>query len=799
MFIKNTFAFFLASAAIAASSVSAGGVRGVVHEKVGVIRGSRYLKENNNNMNNNNMNNDNANSVTVTTVDTVAVVPVAVTPPVSLTPTGVNLWLSICSTQRLATCAGGAQINGCTQCLYAQSFLSSAGDAGINSCSTRFCSGCNDEARTFYNCGAQPVGSAPIVSTTTEVASTTTNVVAAPIADPEPVVVIVPNFADSTTSEGCPILQPVTGSDCSGKIPEPFLYHKCYYTSYICSCRTDSPYYICTERQAVVQAPVVTVPVVTGTPVNTTPANPVATIPGGGEAGCSDAVISGSVCSSVGESCCVGGQSLCVCGSGNQFVCQQSVCGVQVTVPETPAEPVQENPVTDAAPVTPAEPVQETPVTDAAPVTSAEPVQETPVTDAAPETPAEPVQETPVTETVPETTPVTETTTTVATTEGGFTIPDGTDFSRLNEECPSTITNCDSCSLPEGAFETSCSAFSSLDYQGTTYSDARIQCRCYTQDNPNPVWECRYVADAEGTITVNVSPSCVADQGTVSATGDVQPVQETPVTDVAVVTVVAAPETPAVAVEQTPVTETVPETAPITDTTTSVVVTGTAVVTDTTGTVAVTGTTTTVTATGSGVTIPSGTNFSLLNAECPSTITNCDSCSVPNGGFEGSCTANSSLDYQGTTYSDARIQCRCYTQDNPNPVWDCRYIADSENTITVDVSPSCVQTSTVPETGAMEPEPQTPVAEIAVVAPVAEPVVITGFVKPTECIDRLPTSGLNTCALAPGAVCCYAVQIEFAVICTCEDGIFQCRDGSQSECPDDQNANIIVAIPNSGR
>jgi hypothetical protein len=349
----------LASAAIAASSVSAGGVRGVAREEdIGATRGRRYL-------------------------------------------TSLDLWRSKCNTRNLESCAGN-NFEACTQCLYAQSLFSSVSITGLKSCATFLCNGCENDVIAFYDCGvAPPPVSTPVRSPVTDVAPPP---VSAPIGSPvtdvtDPVGITLPvatvtEIAESTTSTGCPLLQPETGADCTGLIPNPFLYHKCYYGQQICSCRTDSPYYMCNQRQE------------TLTPVVTPVEAPVAII------------------------------------------------------------------------------------------------------------------------TTPMTTP----------NVNGVPIPAGVDFSFGSAWCPSNITNCDPCGdlLPEGDIDGSCTARTTFDNENTSYI-AEIQCRCFTQENPDPVWECRYFGGTLGTITIPVAPSCTdpepetpIEEEPVAET-PMEPVQETPV------------------------------------------------------------------------------------------------------------------------------------------------------------------------------------------------------------------------------------------------------------------------------
>jgi hypothetical protein len=199
---------------------------------------------------------------------------------------------------------------------------------------------------------------------------------------------------------------------------------------------------------------------------------------------------------------------------------------------------------------------------------------------------------------------------------------------------------------------------------------------------------------------------------------------------------------------------------------------------------------------GSGVPIPEGVDFSLGSEWCPSRINNCDPCgeALPEGFFNGSCSAQGKLDIEGEMYI-ATIQCRCFTQNNPNPLWQCRYVGGNLGSLLVPVSPSC--SDPVPETDPVQ-EITVPLVPIESVPdpPVSLPEnIITEIPLTKVCLSVLPTSGLTPCDLPEeGAICCHNVQFAIATVCTCEDNKFQCAPGIPSDCPDDQNPNVIPTL-----
>jgi len=269
MFLKKSFAVFVASTyVLSASFVSAGTVRGVgrvlkkdenknknKNDNKQNNSNSNDNKQNNNNSNNNNSNdNNNTNNVVPQITAPIVTVP----PP---TPSGAKLWISECKdfANELKGCMGGrGSFEGCTTCIYTQSLLSGASGNGVISCANMMCDRCKDEAVDFYDCGTKgssfepepvtppvvpPVVTSPVTPATQQEVTTTTTTVA----PPAPVVVPVASVESQTTSEGCPPSLPSNGQDCTGLIPAPYLFHQCSYPDYSCSCRTDSPYYMCHE------------------------------------------------------------------------------------------------------------------------------------------------------------------------------------------------------------------------------------------------------------------------------------------------------------------------------------------------------------------------------------------------------------------------------------------------------------------------------------------------------------------------------------------------------------------------
>jgi len=547
------------------SPVSAGGIRGVFREEdVSLTNGSRELKAD-------------KSSIPRPTVPVTAPIPAQAANPVPapipvsvpVRAVGLDLWRSTCNTQGLESCSGSGSIDGCVQCLYAQSLLSSSGDSGVRSCGNFLCNGCVNAAFAFFDCGVKNTNAPPpVTSLPVDLPGSGEFIPIDPVV-PVPALPVVPvdNTAaidEATTSDGCPLLEVQTGSDCTGLIPAPYKFHKCYYRDLVCSCRNDSPFYLCTPRPLVAAEPP-DQPDISAPVVPNVPAVPEIDIPSVETFGCSDDLVSGMRCSAVGEQCCVGGTGLCTCGSDLFFVCQATACGI-------------EDPVAVESPV------------------SEEIAVEEPVA------------------------------------EEGVPIPDYVDFSFGRPGCPRSITNCEPCGefLSEGQFNESCDAFSTIAYEGESLS-VEIQCRCFTQDNPNPTWQCRYIEGVENNI-LPVSPSC---NSTSAADPIVDPVAETPI--------VSLPE-------------------PVTD-----------------------------------------------------------------------------------------------------PVVD-----------------------PVPEI------PSAPIEEVP-----AKPELITEIPPTTECRSVLPTSGVTPCQIPAGEICCHNVQFAIATVCICDSGFFQCSVGVPSDCPDDQNPNVVPLLPNA--
>jgi len=187
-----------------------------------------------------------------------------------------------------------------------------------------------------------------------------------------------------------------------------------------------------------------------------------------------------------------------------------------------------------------------------------------------------------------------------------------------------------------------------------------------------------------------------------------------------------------------------------------------------------------------GIPIPGNVDFSLASAWCPAKINNCEPCTLPEDKFEGSCGATTNVEYEGASYL-AQIQCRCYLQNNPNPFWQCRYVGGTLGTVLIPVAPAC-DPATRPGTG-INILPETGGSSDNIVTNI-----ITEIPKTKVCLSRLPTSGLTSCDLAPDAICCHNVQIGIATVCTCVNQKFQCVQGVPSDCPDDQNPNVVPPL-----
>lgn len=259
MFLKKPFAVFVASTVVLAScSVSAGSVRGVERIlKKEENKTKNDNKQNDNKPNNQQQQNNNNNTNNVAAQITVAPATTAPVPPA--TPSGTKLWISECTNtaNRLQGCMGGrGSFEGCTTCLYSQSLLSSNSGNGVISCGNMMCNGCKDQAMDFYACGTKgsssnepetsvipPVADPATPTTPQEVTTTTTTTTVAP---PAPIVPVA-SIESQTTSQGCPQSLPSNGQDCTGMIPAPYIFHHCYYPNHSCSCRNDSPYYMCNE------------------------------------------------------------------------------------------------------------------------------------------------------------------------------------------------------------------------------------------------------------------------------------------------------------------------------------------------------------------------------------------------------------------------------------------------------------------------------------------------------------------------------------------------------------------------
>lgn len=477
------FALVVASSALLASSVSAGSVRGVSREdEIVEATPRRYLKDNKNN----NFNPSFPANVVVAPVPP----PAPVAPP---TPRGVDEWASRCTTGSFNSClnAAFASFEGCTQCLYAQSQLSSTSSTGIFSCGKFLCGGCKDEAAAFYRCGARITDPVPAPIPVPQNPS--------PIqAQPTPVQKPEPNT--EYTFSGCPA-SANSGDTCN--IPSGFKYQQCDYPSMNmrCVCSTLSPRFLCNEarvpatvpppRPAPVPVPAPgTVPLPVPVPAPGTGPTPSTGGGGGGIApGPSDGVCSttlpksGDTCSPGNAPwmyCCYNVDSVdgrpapaglalvCSClSSERRFVCNISGTGQCSTVirPLAPAPDPPPAPVIDPVPVP-------DPVPD--PVEAPTSSSEAPVMELFPTTFPE-VPEPEVSVPLPEVPVVPE-------------VPGMTDPSMPN--CPgSTPQNGSSCEGVVSAGMIGNCVYEQIfeDESGKPEREVDNTCRC---DAANPIWVC---------------------------------------------------------------------------------------------------------------------------------------------------------------------------------------------------------------------------------------------------------------------------------------------------------------------
>lgn len=181
-----------------------------------------------------------------------------VTPPVVAPPQPV--FGEGCSTEKAAldsclsrNAATNLDKEGCYGCMKGMSLLSSVTDYGLKSCSKPnfsggFCKECYDDVRNFFNCatGSNLVGSNPSPPpppptggppATGEGTDSGGGTVANPNAGAGGEI-----MGDYGPPELCPLEVPKSGDDCS---TAPYLYLKCTYTEEFCTCRHDSPYFIC--------------------------------------------------------------------------------------------------------------------------------------------------------------------------------------------------------------------------------------------------------------------------------------------------------------------------------------------------------------------------------------------------------------------------------------------------------------------------------------------------------------------------------------------------------------------------
>mmetsp|Transcript_7879 Transcript_7879/g.19006 ORF Transcript_7879/g.19006 Transcript_7879/m.19006 type:complete len:481 (+) Transcript_7879:51-1493(+) len=354
MFIKKSFVLLFASVALSASSVTAGSVRGVTKEDdTATVTRRRNLKDENKNK-------------TRPGSTPVVVVPVAPPAPVAPpTPSGTELWVRRCMTSNFESCirSGNGSLDGCTNCLYGQSQLSSTSNSGVNSCGRLLCGGCTNEAVAFFECGnGNAPANPPPVTTLPEPPVTTL-----PANPVQPDLIETPS---DYTSTGCPA-SASSGDSCL--VPAPFAYQQCDYPSTGLRCNCVSGQFICNPTPVV------------GTPVQTTPsvqpptdifvADPITPVLPPGPSACSQTLPqSGDTCSTGGAPwlyCCynidtgpASAALVCSCLDGeNRYLCNvgstsqcTSIITPGVALPPPVAEPVPVT-VADPVPVTVADPV----------------------------------------------------------------------------------------------------------------------------------------------------------------------------------------------------------------------------------------------------------------------------------------------------------------------------------------------------------------------------------------------------------------------------------------------------------
>ncbi|VEU36973.1 unnamed protein product [Pseudo-nitzschia multistriata] len=324
MFVTKKFALFIVSAAFLASSVSAGGVRGVPTEDSAPANHGwgRELKKDQNKPN------KNQNNPAVVTRP--ALPPPPTSPPV---PNPIDVLVGKCSNPTLTSCIlrNGANERVCFTCLYSISRLSSAGDSAVANCGRSQCGGCVNEARDTFGCATGGSAPAPVttpgvpapVSVSSPVPAPVPALVPAPV--PAPVLEEIETF--DFTTQGCPALKPVSGAVCS--VPAPFQFQQCDYPTgsgvgVRCMCAYGQ--FICN--------PAAISPTPAPVPAPTAPTPPVAAPPGV----CSPTLPnSGDTCSTGGApfvTCCYTGISnkpanyahICNCLSGeNRYICNGGV------------------------------------------------------------------------------------------------------------------------------------------------------------------------------------------------------------------------------------------------------------------------------------------------------------------------------------------------------------------------------------------------------------------------------------------------------------------------------------------
>lgn len=181
------------------------------------------------------------NIVTSTTTTTI-------NPPLVSNPVDVSEWGARCPNQEnaLSSCLvrGAINMDRCLLCIQGQANLSGTTLLGLRSCSNPdiggFCEGCGEEVRMFFECGSgRTLGGTPVAGTPPATGGATGG---GGGSDATPNVGSSENdFAPATS---CPLVETLeSGTSC--EVPAPFKFQECHYPATKCTCRFDSPFWMC--------------------------------------------------------------------------------------------------------------------------------------------------------------------------------------------------------------------------------------------------------------------------------------------------------------------------------------------------------------------------------------------------------------------------------------------------------------------------------------------------------------------------------------------------------------------------